>query len=185
MDGLFELILKSVEAPEQLPAELFSTGHTSWNFTVCSQEPSPIAASRCNSLTEAGSHLRLSKAIPHCIFICPSSCSCWPWFCLPKRSPVLFTGKDDLLMLSEDAALMGVWPRERRHFRTSPENTTALPAPSPALPNPVSDALLVHLCTLLCPHFCLPPCFDPEQRTEHSELGFTLSFYWIQAITIH
>lgn len=64
-------------------------------------------------------------------------------FGYPKRSPVLFPGEDDFLLPSEDAALlrMAVQLRGRRQFRRSAENTRALPAPSPTLPNPVSDAL--------------------------------------------
>lgn len=57
-------------------------------------------------------------------------------FVYPKMSPVLFTGKDDFLLLGEDAAvlIMGVQLRGRRQFRSSAENTRALPALSPSLP---------------------------------------------------
>lgn len=75
-------------------------------------------------------------------------------------SPVLCPGKDYLIPSEEAASLtMAVWLRGRRQFRTSPENSTALPAPSPVPHGPVSDALgeLAFALTSLLPPSPLPP----------------------------
>lgn len=121
----------------------------------------------------------------HIAFNCPSSSSWWRWFYLPEKvssyvywerwSPHPQWGCSIIDNGSGEGGSLG--PAQR----TSQPLQHCLSLPQLSC-NPVSDW---KTWTFLCLRFCLPPCFDPEQRTKHSELGFTASIYWIQSITIH